>query len=63
MGCGARPWSARSRVAHKVRAEGAVLRQLVGEPAGYERQVPPQRVGDRPGELEVPGGWGESAGW
>ena len=33
----------------------------MGVPTGYERQVPPQPVWDGPGELEVAGGWGESA--
>lgn len=49
------------RVAHEVRAEGAVLWQLVGVPAGYERQVPPQRVWNRPGKFKVPRGRGKSS--
>lgn len=50
------------RVTHEIRAEGAVLRQLMRVPTGYERQIPPQRVWDRPGKFEVPVGRGKSAG-
>lgn len=42
------------RVAHKVRAQGAVLGQLMGVPAGEDRQVPPQLVSYRPRKLKAP---------
>ena len=32
----------------------------MGVPTGYERQVPPQPVGNGPGELKIAGGWGKS---
>lgn len=51
-----------SRIAHKLRAESAVLGQLVGEPAGDERQVSPQGVRNGPGKLQAAGRRGKSAG-
>ena len=49
------------RIAHKLRAEGAVLRPFMRVPTSYERQVPPQPVRDGPGEFKIAGGWGKSA--
>jgi hypothetical protein len=50
------------RTAHKFGAEGAVLRQLMGVPTGYECQVPAQSMRNRPRQLKVRGGWGKSSG-
>lgn len=50
------------QVPHEFRAKSNVLRPFIWVPAGYERQVPPKRVWDWPGKLEVSCGRGKGTG-